>query len=141
MKKLTILAALLLVCLLAACGTEQTPAQEQPPVQAETPVQTEKPEAPTEEKPAAQAQTPAAEEPAKEDSPVETADPMFRAAQALIDASVEELYDAVGYPIDVMYADSCLGEGEDGELYYEGFTVYTYRDAKDNETIYDVIEN
>ena len=26
------------------------------------------------------------------------------------------------------YAPSCLGEGEDGNLYYDGFVVYTYRE-------------
>ena len=32
------------------------------------------------------------------------------------------------------YAQSCLGTGEDGNLYYDGFTVYTYREG-DVETI------
>ena len=30
---------------------------------------------------------------------------------------------------------SCLGEGEDGNLYYDGFTVYTYRDVDGSETV------
>ena len=33
------------------------------------------------------------------------------------------------------YAPSCLGEGEDGNLYYDGFTVYTYRDTSGAETV------
>lgn len=141
MKKLYIPAALLLICLLTACGAEQTPVQEQPQAsvqtkEAETPVRQET----EQEAPAKEEEAPAEEKPTEE-APAEEADPMFLAAAALIDADVEELYDAVGYPIDVMYADSCLGEGEDGELYYDGFTVYTFRDAEDNETIYDVMEN
>ena len=31
------------------------------------------------------------------------------------------------------------GEGEDGELYYDGFTVYTYRDTDGSESVYDVM--
>lgn len=62
-------------------------------------------------------------------------------AQALIDSDVSALYEAIGEPYDSMYASSCLGEGEDGELYYDGFTVYTYRDTDGSESIYDVMEN
>ncbi len=62
-------------------------------------------------------------------------------AQALIDSDVEALYEAIGEPNDSLYASSCLGEGEDGELYYDGFTVYTYRDTDGSESIYDVMEN
>ena len=29
----------------------------------------------------------------------------------------------------------CLGEGEDGNLYYDGFTVYTYRDVDGTEVV------
>ena len=60
--------------------------------------------------------------------------------KTLIDAPVEELYEAIGQPEDSAYASSCLGEGEDGELYYEGFTVYTYRDPDGSESVYDVME-
>lgn len=62
-------------------------------------------------------------------------------AQALIDSDVTALYEAIGQPNGSMYASSCLGEGEDGELYYDGFTVYTYRDTDGSESIYDVMEN
>lgn len=41
---------------------------------------------------------------------------------------VEELIAAVGEPESSDYAPSCLGDGEDGNLYYDGFTVYTYKD-------------
>ncbi len=67
-------------------------------------------------------------------------DSAFAKAQALIDSDVETLYEAIGQPEDSMYASSCLGDGEDGELYYDGFTVYTYRDINGSETIYDVME-
>ena len=40
----------------------------------------------------------------------------------------KETMAAIGEPVSSDYAPSCLGEGEDGNLYYDGFTVYTYRD-------------
>ncbi len=57
-------------------------------------------------------------------------------AESCIDKSVEELYSLIGQPVSSDYAPSCLnpGEGEDGNLYYDGFTVYTYREG-DEETV------
>ena len=49
-------------------------------------------------------------------------------AESCIDLTVEELYDLIGQPESSDYAPSCLGPGEDGNLYYDGFTVYTYRE-------------
>ena len=46
---------------------------------------------------------------------------------------------AIGEPDNSSYASSCLGPGEDGELYYDGFTVYTYRDPDGTENVYDVM--
>ena len=42
---------------------------------------------------------------------------------------MDALIQAIGAPVSTDYAPSCLGDGEDGNLYYDGFTVYTYRDA------------
>ena len=55
-------------------------------------------------------------------------------AKSCIGKSVEELYELIGEPESSDYATSCLGEGEDGNLYYDGFTVYTYREG-DEETV------
>jgi hypothetical protein len=44
---------------------------------------------------------------------------------------------AIGSPNSRSYASSCIGEGEDGELSYNGFTVYTYRE-NGIETVQDV---
>ena len=54
-----------------------------------------------------------------------------------IDKPIEELYDLIGEPISSDYASSCMGDGEDGLLVYDGFVVYTYREG-DVETVYDV---
>ena len=47
--------------------------------------------------------------------------------------------DALTTAQESSYASSCLGPGEDGELYYDGFTVYTYRDPDGTENVYDVM--
>ena len=59
-------------------------------------------------------------------------------AQAFIGQSVSSLIAAIGQPLSRSYAPSCLGDGEDGELIYNGFTVYTYREG-DTETVLDVM--
>ena len=43
-------------------------------------------------------------------------------------SSVDALYAAIGKPLSSNYASSCNGPGEDGELSYNGFVVYTYRE-------------
>lgn len=59
-------------------------------------------------------------------------------AISCIDQSVDVLIDLIGEPASSDYAPSCLGEGgEDGNLYYDGFTVYTYREGE-TETVRDV---
>ena len=60
-------------------------------------------------------------------------------AQEMIGEDISSLTAAIGEPDDSSYASSCLGPGEDGELYYDGFTVYTYRDPDGTENVYDVM--
>lgn len=59
-------------------------------------------------------------------------------AAAYIGKSVSSLIAAIGQPKGSDYAPSCLGDGEDGELFYDGFTVYTYR-VNGTETVQDVL--
>lgn len=73
-------------------------------------------------------------EPTAEPEPEPSSDAKA-AAQALVGADVAELYKAVGYPVSSSYAPSCLGDGEDGELVYDGFTVYTFKAASGAETV------
>ena len=61
-------------------------------------------------------------------------------AQEMIGEDVSSLTAAIGEPENSSYASSCLGPGEDGELYYDGFTVYTYRDPDGTENVYDVMQ-
>ncbi len=62
---------------------------------------------------------------------------LFELAREYTGRPVSELYDAIGYPNSSDYAPSCMGEGEDGNLYYDGFIVYTYKEG-DTETIHFV---
>ena len=125
MKKLTcLLLALTLLLGLAACGEEPAEVTEEPAAESVEPAA--EPSAAPEESvaPAEESEAPAEEEP----SPLE-------AAKAFEGAPLEDLIAAVGEPLSSDYAPSCLGEGEDGNLYYDGFTVYTYRDVDGSETV------
>lgn len=78
-------------------------------------------------------------EPSPDPTPTPTAPTATReAAMAYIGRSAASMIAAIGPPIGMDYAPSCLGDGEDGELFYNGFTVYTYRDGN-SETVQDVI--
>lgn len=93
---------------------------------------------PPKDVPAQEPEPPAPEaDPQPEPEPEPKAAPTKEDAQACIGKSVSSLYSAIGKPSGSDYAPSCLGDGEDGELFYDGFTVYTYRlDGK--ETVQDV---
>ena len=55
-------------------------------------------------------------------------------AKSCIDKPVSELYALIGQPNSSDYAPSCMGDGEDGNLYYDGFIVYTYKEG-DTESV------
>ncbi len=102
---------------------------------------------PPKPKPEPESQTPDTSEetsasssaPADEESPAAPAPTPTKAdAQAYIGKSVSSLIAAIGQPSGRDYAPSCLGDGEDGELFYDGFTVYTYR-VNGTETVQDVV--
>jgi len=126
-KTIAIILALMLVLSLAACGEEQKAidaigGQDGPEVTATAtpaPAATPAPEATPEPTPEPTAEP--AEEPAAEND-------LKATAESFIGAAVEELIAAIGEPQSSDYAPSCLGPGEDGNLYYEGFVVYTYRE-------------
>lgn len=128
-KALSFLLCFVLLLSLCACGGKeapQAPAQDAPaaapteaPADAPAEAPQEEPETPVEEAP---------EEPAPD--PVEI-------ARGLIDQPIADLYAQIGEPESSDYAPSCMGDGEDGMLFYDGFIVYTYREG-DVETVYDV---
>ena len=132
------IAVLAFCLLLASCGgnTEADPGEPADPTAKTAAVTAEAtPEAPagSVENAPEEANEPEAEE---EQKPLSTEEAVA-AAMTCIDKPVSALYDLIGEPGDSDYAPSCFGDGEDGNLYYDGFTVYTYRDNGE-ETVRDV---
>lgn len=76
--------------------------------------------------------------PAEEPAPADPQPATVEDARAFIGQGVDSLTAALGAPLSSSYAPSCLGSGEDGELIYDGFTVYTYREDG-VETVEDVL--
>lgn len=77
-------------------------------------------------------------EPAKEEAPApEVKTASKETASQYIGQSTSALVAAIGQPNSKTYASSCIGDGEDGEWYYDGFTVYTYRE-NGSERVEDV---
>ena len=62
---------------------------------------------------------------------------MVELVKQYIDKPLEDLIAVIGEPESSDYAPSCLGDGEDGLLVYDGFVVYTYREG-DSEIVFDV---
>lgn len=58
-------------------------------------------------------------------------------AETMVGEPLADLIDMIGEPLSSDYAPSCLGPGEDGELRYEDFIVYTYREG-DMETVEEI---
>ena len=61
----------------------------------------------------------------------------IQTVRKLKDRPVSEVYEAIGEPVSEDSAPSCLGPGEDVNLYYDGFTVYTYKEGA-NQIVIDV---
>ena len=81
------------------------------------------------------------EEPEVPDMPEEPAQPgldLASIAEEMVGEPVADPVEKIGEPSYTDYAPSCLGPGEDGELGYDGFTVYTYREG-DTEWIEEVV--
>ena len=122
MKALHRSAAFLFVFLLAlglcACsGQQAAPAESAAPTAAEESVET-----------AAPAQAEASAAPSYD---------LEELATTMEGRPIEELIAIIGEPLSTDYAPSCLGSGEDGELVYEGFIVYTYRQGE-TETVEEI---
>ncbi len=125
--KITIALLICMALLLGLCACTGEPKETTPP-----------PSAPVYE-------TKAPEQPTEQAEPTETTEPqvteetqdMVELIREYIDRPIEELYEVIGQPLSSDYASSCLGDGEDGLLEYDGFVVYTYREG-DSEVVYDV---
>ena len=114
----------------AAALSQTSPAETPVPASAQEPLPD--PSVPAVSVPAETDAPEFSDEPAPERTPEPTADPAaaerIQAARSCIGGTTAALYAAIGYPMTSDYASSCLGSGLDGNLYYDGFTVYTYRE-------------
>ncbi len=131
MKNILSLALAMILALgLAACGESGTEPSAAPSDPAAVDTTTPDPAAESTE-----AQDPAAGSTETAEPAEETGGSLLEIAKGYEGANVDELIAAIGAPNSSDYAPSCLGEGEDGNLYYDGFTVYTYRDTSGAETV------
>lgn len=131
--------ALALTVLLSACGEPQgavppSPSEPSPSVSAQdtqTPAPSGSAEHTTPSQQPPETPSPSAPEP-------DASGDLKELAMTFIGESVDDLIAAIGEPSGSDYAPSCLGSGEDGELFYDGFSVYTYREDG-AETVQDVL--
>ena len=166
-KRNPIAAVLILACALSACGgaagtaaspapsaapsavsaapsSEAEPAAESaaPSSEAEPAAESAAPSSKAEPAPAPAVSAPSEAAPAPAPAPapaasVPAADPK-QTALSYVGRSAAELAAAIGQPNSTEYASSCIGDGEDGIWYYDGFTVYTYRGTDGSERVEDV---
>ena len=73
-------------------------------------------------------------------APAPAAESPFEIARKYIDRPLDELTAVIGQPLSSVYGPSCLiPGGQDGQLQYDGFWIYTVKDG-DTETVKDVLE-
>lgn len=156
LKRNLILAVLCLVfaLFLYGCGSS-APAATATPAATEAVAATEAPVESAEPQPGAEAESEAeAAEPEPDAAPVATlpdaglvqdtddgteSKDLFELAKTYVDKPFSELQAEIGEPVSASYVSSCLiPGGQDGELHYDGFTVYTVKSG-DTETVQDVI--
>ena len=61
--------------------------------------------------------------------------PTAAEARAYIGRSASSMIADIGSPTSSQYSPSCMGDGDDGELYYGDFTVYTYREDGQEQVV------
>lgn len=138
--KLTFLlsGALALSVLLTACGDPQSEASVSPSASSDPSPSVSD----SANEPSALPESPApSQDPSEDPAPSESessAEDLKELAMTFIGEDVEDLIAAIGEPTGSDYSPSCLGSGDDGELFYDGFSVYTYREG-DSETVQDVL--
>ena len=152
MKRNLILAGLCLLfaLLLIGCGSSSpaaapaptetaAPAESAAPVETEAPVETPAPSAEPEPSAEPVATLPDAGLVRDTKASPSPSEALFELAKSYVDKPLAELQAEIGEPVSSNYVSSCLiPGGEDGELHYDGFTVYTVKSG-DSETVQDVI--
>ena len=86
-----------------------------------------------------QTQTQKAQQPAQEQTASTEKKTGTKAdAEGYTGKSLSDYTSQYGQPDSSSYSSSCLGDGQDGEHHYNGYTVYTYKDENGEEKIQGV---
>ena len=120
-KWISVVLCLLCALLLIGCGSSAKPAPSAPPAASAEPT----PAPSAEPTPAPSAALPDAG--LKPDVPetLSPAEEALKTAKSFEGKDLSELIAVLGEPLSSEYVPSCLGNGQDGELKYDGFIVYT----------------
>ena len=122
-KWISIVLCLLCALLLIGCGSGASPV----PAPSAAPVPSAEPSAAPSAEPSAAPAAVLPDEALKPDVPeAPTAkEEALQIAKSFEGKDLSELVAVLGEPLSSEYGPSCLGDGKDGELKYDGFIVYT----------------
>ena len=122
-KWISIVLCLLCALLLIGCGSGASPA----PTPSAAPAPSAEPSAEPSPEPSAAPAAVLPDEALKPDVPeAPTAkEEALQIAKGFEGKDLSELIAVLGEPLSSEYGPSCLGDGKDGELKYDGFIVYT----------------
>ena len=122
-KWISIVLCLLSALLLIGCGSGASPV----PAPSAAPVPSAEPSAAPSAEPSAAPAAVLPDETLKPDVPeAPTAkEEALQIAKSFEGKDLSELVAVLGEPLSSEYGPSCLGDGKDGELKYDGFIVYT----------------
>ncbi len=130
----TVLGAVLLILAFSACGNNKVPEVQESTPQPSANVITNT-VAPEPEETVI-----LTEEEKMDEVPEKMENEAYLIALEYIDLPIDDLRRKIGDPISEEYVGSCLGNGYDGVLTYDGFTVYTYKEGN-AETVRVVAED
>lgn len=139
-KRLTAIAMLMCILIVFAAGCSSDDTAEVSATAAaeatEVPTVTQEPSAQATEVPMVTAEPSGSDNSELTDAVSATDSPEMTEAKNYVGQSVDELYSAMGEPNSSEYTESCLvADGQDGLLYYDGFTVSTVIYADGTEMI------
>lgn len=122
-KWISIVLCLLCALLLIGCGSGASPA----PTPSAAPAPSAEPSAEPSPEPSAAPAAVLPDEALKPDVPeaLTAKEEALQIAKSFEGKDLSELIAVLGEPLSSEYGPSCLGDGKDGELKYDGFIVYT----------------
>ena len=125
-KWISMILCLLCALLLIGCGADT------PPAPSAAPTPSAEPSAAPSAEPSAAPSAVLPDEALKPDVPEDPSakEKAFEIAKGFEGKDLSELVAVLGEPLSSEYGPSCLGNGKDGELKYDGFIVYTTQQGR-----------